>query len=466
MLFFPAMGGFDVHDVKEPPADEEGEQGVDGGVGEHPAYGIFAELWYSQPGEPAGAVAEEVVGCEGHSCDLGEQDLLRSSCPHDARAGGEHSREQAPERPDSEEVAAEGVEEYTPEEAEQHGLEIPQWGDSEDDRDQGQPWREEAEGQVGYHDGVEERGERNDDRGADDGGLLHRLSLPLPAGPVDDYPHLFEVLGVHGRVHYYLLELLYVLRADRLDLTNVEARREQELLVSGPPAGNDEVALLDTRLEAYQVDPEVSLEVRLQKPLAVGDVLGRDGRAKLPGSWVELGGRDDPDPRREHLVRDKHDLGRMFGDLCGAPDQRVLADYHRPVGFDAVLGAHVENYPLGELIPYRGDDLRERAVLVDGPLSLQELAKAGVLALEAGRLGREGLGLPQLALEPLLLSVVEGALHALVRPLQRLEEGGEDAARRLQYLGRAELDRMQGPARILLLRAVTLFDVDGEERDA
>jgi hypothetical protein len=78
----------------------------------------------------------------------------------------------------------------------------------------------------------------------------------------------------------------------------------------------------------------------------------------------------------------------MFGDLCGAPDQRVLTDYHRPVGFDAVLGAYVENYPLGELIPYRGDDLRERSVLVGGPLSLQEFAKAGVLALEAGRLGR------------------------------------------------------------------------------
>jgi hypothetical protein len=109
--------------------------------------------------------------------------------------------------------------------------------------------------------------------------------------------------------------------------------------------------------------------------------------------------------------------------------------------------------------------LCERAVLVGGPLSLQEFAKAGVLALEAGRLGREGPGLMQLALEPLFLTVVEGALHALVRPLQRLEECGEDAARRLQYLGRAELDRMQGSA-ILLLGAVALFYVDGEERDA
>ena len=184
---------------------------------------------------------------------------------------------------------------------------------------------------------------------------------------------------------------------------------------------------------------------------------------KLTGSRVELGGRDDPDPRREHLVRDKHDLGCMFGDFRGAPDQCVLADYHWPVGFDAVLGAYVDDYPLGELIPYRSDDLRERAVLVGGPLPLQELAEAGVLALEAGRLGREGLGLLQLALQPLFLTVVEGALHALVRPLQRLEEGGKDAARRLQYLGRAELDRMQGSA-ILLLGAVALFHVDGEER--
>src|SRR5215213_4111111 len=410
------MRGFDVDDVQEPPADEGGE---------------------------------EVVGCDGYSRDLGEQHPLRPPSPHVARTGGENGREQAPERPDPEEVAAEGVEEYAPEEAEQHGLEIPQWGNGEDDRDQGQSWREEAEGQVGYHYGVEQRCGRNDDRSADDGGLLHRLPLPHPAGPVDDYPHLFEVLGVHGRVHYYLLELLYVLRADRLDLTYVQARREQEIPVSGPPAGNDEVAL----------------EVGLQKPLAIGDVLGRDRRAKLPGSWVELGGRDDPDPRREHLVRDKHDLGRMLGDLCGAPDQSVLADYHRPVGFDAVLGAYVENYPLGELISDRGDDLRERAVLVGGPLSLQEFAKAGVLALEAGRLGCEGLGLPQLAFEPLFLTVIEGALHALVRPLQGLEEGGEDAARRLQDLGRAELDRMQGSA-ILLLCAVALLHVDGEERDA
>src|SRR5215217_3116550 len=229
------MRGFDVDHVQEPPADEEGEQGVDDGVGEHTADGIFAKLRYSQPGEPAGAVTEEVVGCDGYSRDLGEQHPLRPPSPHVARTGGENGREQAPERPDPEEVAAEGVEEYAPEEAEQHGLEIPQWGNGEDDRDQGQSWREEAEGQVGYHYGVEQR-----------------------------------------------------------------------------CGGNDEVALLGTRLEADQVDPEVSLEVGLQKPLAIGDVLGRDRRAKLPGSRVELGWRDDPDPRREHLVRDKHNVGRMF----------------------------------------------------------------------------------------------------------------------------------------------------------
>src|SRR5919107_3509288 len=207
------MRGFDVDAVRDPPADEEGEHGVDDGVGEHPADGIFAKLRYSQPGEPAGAVTEEVVGCDGNSRDLGEQHPLRPPSPHVARTGGENGREQASERPDPEEVAAEGVEEYAPEEAEQHGLEIPQWGDGEDDRDQGQSWREEAEGQVGYHYGVEERGERDDDRGADDGGLLHLMPLSFPAGPVDDYPHLFEVLGLHCRVHYYLLELLYILRA-------------------------------------------------------------------------------------------------------------------------------------------------------------------------------------------------------------------------------------------------------------
>jgi hypothetical protein len=59
------MRGFDVYDVQEPPADQEGEEGVDDGVGEHPADGIFAELWYSQPGEPAGAVTEEVIGRNG-----------------------------------------------------------------------------------------------------------------------------------------------------------------------------------------------------------------------------------------------------------------------------------------------------------------------------------------------------------------------------------------------------------------
>jgi hypothetical protein len=80
-------------------------------------------------------------------------------------------------------------------------------------------------------------------------------------------------------------------------------------------------------------------------------------------------------------------------------------------------------------------------------------------------LGCEGLGRPQLTLQSLFLTVIEGTLHALIRPLQGLEEGGEDAARRLQDLGRAELDRMQGPA-ILLLRTIALFNVDGEERDA
>jgi hypothetical protein len=155
----------------------------------------------------------------------------------------------------------------------------------------------------------------------------------------------------------------------------------------------------------------------------------------------------------------------MIGDLCGSPDERVLADYHGPVGFDAVLGAHVEDYPLGELIPYRGDDLSERTILVGGPLSLQEFAKAGVLALETGRLGREGPGLLQLVLEPLFFAVIEGAPHALFRLLQGLENGREDAARRLQYLGRTELDGVQGST-TLLLCTVTLFYVDGEERDA
>jgi hypothetical protein len=91
--------------------------------------------------------------------------------------------------------------------------------------------------------------------------------------------------------------------------------------------------------------------------------------------------------------------------------------------------------------------------------------KTGVLALEAGRLGCEGLRLLQFTLQPLFLAIVEGALQALICPLQRPEKGREDAARRLQYLGRAELDSVQGSA-FLLLCTVALLYVDGEERDA
>ena len=133
-----AVGGFDVYEVQQPPADQEGEQGVDEGVGEHPDYGIFAKLRYSQAGEPAGAVAEEVVAGDGEACDLGEEHSLRPPSPHGAGAEASMAAIR-PLAPRPEEVAAEGVEEYAPEEAEQHGLEIPKRSDGEDDCDQGQP---------------------------------------------------------------------------------------------------------------------------------------------------------------------------------------------------------------------------------------------------------------------------------------------------------------------------------------
>src|SRR5215211_4317890 len=195
-------------------------------------------------------------------------------------------------------------------------------------------------------------------------------------------------------------------------------------------------------------------------------MLRGEGGTELARSGIELGGRDDPDARGEHLVGDEHDLGRMFGDLRGAPDERILTDYHGPVWLDAVFGTDVNDYPLGELVTDRGHDPGERSVIVGGPFSLQKSAEAGVLALQARGLGSERLGILQLAFESLFLAIVEGTLHALTRPLQRREERREDAARRLQYLGRAELDRVQGAARGLLLRAVALLDVDRKEGDA
>src|SRR5215207_9213180 len=345
MLFFPGAGGFDVYEVQQPTAEEEGDQGVDQCIGEHPDDGILAQVGYCQPGEPTGRVSEEVVAGDGEAGYLGQKDSLCSPAPDGAGAGREH----------------------------------------------GQPRREEAKGKIRNHDSVEERCGRHDDGGTDDGGLLHRR--PLPAGPVDDDPHLFEVLWVHGRVHHYLLELVGILGANDFDLADVQARGEKELSVSRPPAGHHVVALLGAGAEADEVDPEVSFEIGLEKPLAVGGVLRGEGRAELTGSGIELGGRYDPDTRCEHLVRDEHDLRRMFGDLRGAPDERILTDYHGPVWLDAVFGTDVDNYPLGELVTDRGYNLGERPVIVGGPLPLQELAKAGVLALQARSLGSERLGI-------------------------------------------------------------------------
>src|SRR5918993_1653301 len=93
---FPAAGGGAVPDVQQPPADQEGQEGVDESVGEYTAYGILAQLGYSESGEPAGGVAEEVVAGDGEACDLGEQHSLRPPSPHGAGAGGEHGRDQAP----------------------------------------------------------------------------------------------------------------------------------------------------------------------------------------------------------------------------------------------------------------------------------------------------------------------------------------------------------------------------------
>src|SRR5918997_1548478 len=145
--------------------------------------------------------------------------------------------------------------------------------------------------------------------------------------PLGDDAHLFEVVGVHGRLDYYLLVLVYVLRAYRLDGPDEEAWGEQKLPVTRPAAGDHVVALLGARAQIYVLDPEVPLQVRPEEPLAVGDVRGGDRGAELARGRVELGRRDYPDPRAELPVGDEHDLGRATADIVGgAPDKGVVPD--------------------------------------------------------------------------------------------------------------------------------------------
>src|SRR5918998_3345950 len=107
---------------------------------------------------------------------------------------------------------------------------------------------------------------------------------PGTGSPLGDHAHLFEVVGVHGRLDYYLLVLVYVLRAYRLDGPDEEAWGEQKLPVTRPAAGDHVVALLGARAQIYVLDPEVPLQVRPEEPLAVGDVGGGDGGAEFsPG---------------------------------------------------------------------------------------------------------------------------------------------------------------------------------------
>src|SRR5918998_1658916 len=112
--------------------------------------------------------------------------------------------------------------------------------------------------------------------------------------PLGDDAHLFEVVGVHGRLDYYLLVLVYVLRGYRLDGPDEEPRWEQELPVTRPAAGDNVVALLGARALIHPLDPEVTLQARPEEPFAVGDVRGGDGGGELPPGGGGPGRRGHP----------------------------------------------------------------------------------------------------------------------------------------------------------------------------
>ena len=186
---------------------------------------------------------------------------------------------------------------------------------------------------------------------------------------------------------------------------------------------------------------------------------------KRPRGGIELGRRHDPDPGGEHLVGDEHDLRRVPGDLGGAPDEGALADHDRHVGLDAVFRADVYHDPLGELVPDRGYDPRQRPVPVDGALPLQEPAQPLVLLPQPGDLGGDLARLAQPPLQLLFVGRVYRALGAVPDAAQRLRHRGDGAAYGTQDLGGPKLHRVQRSA-LAAHRAVALFHVQGEEREA
>src|SRR5918997_5522033 len=289
-------------------------------------------------------------------------------------------------------------------------------------------------------------------------------SGPL-SGPAHDDPDVLEVVRVHGGVDDDLLELLYVLARRGLHGADVQPRRLEQVPAGGPPARDDVVALLCPRAEVDVIDAEVALEAGLEHPLAVRDVLGGDGGRDLARRRVELRRRHDPNPRREHAVRDEHHLGGMPGDVRCASDERVLPDHHGLVVLYPVLGADVYDDPLGELVPDGRHHPRERPVLVDGPLAFEQAAQAFVFLLQPRGLGGERLGVAEFGAQALLLGVVEGVADPVGRLPDGREEGAYHAPDRLQDLGGPELDRVQGSA-LALGGAVPLLHVNREEGEA
>src|SRR5919202_1076464 len=282
---------------------------------------------------------------------------------------------------------------------------------------------------------------------------------PRTGAPVGDHPYLFEIVGVHGWLHDYLFVLVYVLRADRLNGADEQPWREEKLPRPGPAAGDDVVALLNPRAQINVLDAEIPFEVGPEETFAVGCVLGCDGGAELARGGGELGGGNYPDPGLELPVGDEHDNGLAAAYICGAPDERVLADDDGHLGLDAVFGAYVYLDPVGELVAHRCDHPREGPVLVEGALPFEQLAQPRVLKLQARGLSGELPGLLQLALQRLLLARVEGALDPLPRLLNGRGCGGDRAPYRRKHLRGAELDRVQRPR-------LALLHVDGEEPEA
>jgi hypothetical protein len=72
-----------------------------------------------------------------------------------------------------------------------------------------------------------------------------------------------QVVGVHGGVYHYLLELVDVLARNGLYRADVEPRRLQEVPPRRPAAGDHVVALLGPEALLHVVDAEVPFEAGL-----------------------------------------------------------------------------------------------------------------------------------------------------------------------------------------------------------